>query len=89
MKPLLEKLEYSFLDDILLVIITSNQKDKLAVGWAIADLKRADLSICMHYETEAKPHRDMQWTLNLNMWKVGKEPIDPKTIDETDKKEKK
>ena len=94
MKPLLEKLEYYFLapNDTLLKFITStitsDQENKLAIGWAIANLKGVDLSICMHYKTKAKPHRDMQRTLNLNMWKVSKEPIEPKTIDETDKKEK-
>ena len=40
----------------------------------------------MHYKTEAKPYRDMQRTVNLNMWKVSKEPVEPKTTDETDKK---
>ena len=84
LKPLLGKLEYSFLNDILSVIITSDQKDKLTIGWAIADLKGADLSVCMHYKTKAKPHRDMQRTLNLNMWKISKEPVGPNTMDETD-----
>ena len=88
MKPLPGQIDYSFLDDTLSVIITSNQEDKLAIGWAITDLKGADLFVCMHYETKANPHRDMQWTLNLNMWKVSKEPIEPKITDETDKKEK-
>ena len=84
MKPLPEKLEYSFLapNDTLSVIITStitsDQEDKLAIGWAIADLKGMDLSVFMHHihcETEAKPHRDMQRKLNPNMREVMKKEV--------------
>ena len=78
LKPLPEKLKYSFLGpkDTLPVIIAStltpDQEEKLvevlmehreAIGWAVADLKGIDPSVCMHHihcEPESKPHRDMQ-----------------------------
>ena len=85
LKPLLGNLEYSFLADTPPKIITSAQEDKLTIGWTLTDLKEANLSVCMHYKAEAKPHRNMQRIVNLNMRKVSKEPIEPKTTNETDK----
>ena len=57
----------------------------MTIGWTLTDLKGANLSVCMHYKTEAKPHRNMQWTVNMNMREVRKEPVEPQTTYETDK----
>ena len=78
-------------NDTLPVIIasglTADQEDQLAgvlkehkeaIGWTITDLKDIDPSVCMHhihYETEAKPQRDMQQRLNPNMRVVKKEVV--------------
>ena len=93
LKLLPENLKYSFfrpngtLPVIIASTLTSDQEDKLvnmlkehkeAIGWAIADLKGIDPSICMHHihcETEAKPHRDMQRRLNPKMQKVVKKEV--------------
>ena len=54
------------------------KEHKKAIGWLITDLKDIDPSVCMHhihYEAEAKPHRDMQHRLNPNIRKVVKQEI--------------
>ena len=67
--------------------LTPNQETQLvgilkeykeAIGWSIADLKGFDPSICMHhihFETNAKLHRDMQRRLNPNMHEVVKKEV--------------
>ena len=54
------------------------KEHKEAIGWSIADLKGIDPSICMHhihFEANAKPHRDMQRRLNPNMCKIVKKEL--------------
>ena len=54
------------------------KEHKEAIGWSIVDLKGIDPSICMHhihFEENAKPHRDMQRRLNPNMREVVKKEV--------------
>ena len=71
-----------------MIIIASNltleQEDQLlnvlkiqreAIGWIVANLKDISPSICIHHiytEDNAKPTREMQKWLNLNMQDVVK-----------------
>lgn len=73
-------------DEILHVIISRalepKQEEKLvrvlrehkgAFGWTLADLKGLSLTLCTHtitLESEARPRRDPQWTLNPPMIEV-------------------
>ena len=69
----LGNLEYSFPTNTPPRITTSDQEDKLTIGWTLTNPKEANLP-------EAKPQ-----TANLNMRTLSKEHVEPQIINATDK----
>ena len=51
------------------------QEHKIVIEQIIADLKGIDPSLCLYYEPNDKPYRDMQRELNANMWDVDRKEL--------------